>query len=131
MSLKYTLYIADREKSMYTFRPVLVEGYRNSISASGFLDNMKKIAHDMAYGKHKTLKVYDYTFTDTHLDDIDMHNKAHLKCGGKKNLYEIRGEPIALKDYYEEIGWDYKAKKLNGLTIRQHINKKMAERTDD
>jgi hypothetical protein len=34
-------------------------------------------------------------------------------------------------DYYKIIGYDYKKKKLNGLTIRQHIKKNLNDKKLD
>ncbi|NIU88734.1 MAG: hypothetical protein GWN56_16165 [Nitrosopumilaceae archaeon] len=39
--------------------------------------------------------------------------------------HKIVGESINLYDFYKEIGFDKKTKKLNGLTMYQHVKKFM------
>ena len=132
-----TRYICDgRDKAdgSSTYRPVIISGYREAISLSGFKNVMETTAYNMQLKLKKDC--FSYIYHVDRKEEIDHSNESHIRVlrlvnENSNNNFTIAGnrvivgEPIGLYDYYEEIGWDRKTKKINGLTVRQHIKKHM------
>ena len=70
--------------------------------------------------KYKSYRAYDVLPSQHNIEDIQIQEQNEKKYGHEP-IFKIVGEPINLKEYYLEIGYDYKTKKINNKTINQHI----------
>ena len=104
-------------------RPVVVGSYQEGISHDSF---RRRILSGLctALKEYKTYDVYE--FLPIEVDDwsIESDKRFAIKYNTDRQ-FSIVGDPVPLKDYYKEIGYDYKTKKFHGMTIRQYIKSKM------
>jgi hypothetical protein len=112
---------------MHKLRPVKVVGYKESMSMTAFHKRILDAGFEQTY-VHNTFDVYDCL---PHIEFEADKEIERCKSRGQESLFSIIGETVSLKDYYKEVGYDYKTKKLNGLTFRQHIAKAMRSRHED
>ncbi|NIU02282.1 MAG: hypothetical protein GWN01_15680 [Nitrosopumilaceae archaeon] len=112
----YTVYVQNNPEVWDEYRPVIINGYTEAISFSAFKNLMLKTGSDLGYGKYQSLDVYKCLYScEYRLSDLRVETLCH----------KIVGESINLYDFYKEIGFDKKTKKLNGLTMYQHVKKFM------
>ena len=113
------------------YRKVYVTGYQDAISMSGFRNLMLNTPYHLCYGKngkHKYgLAAYDYTYSVVHYPDWEEVVRASSLFPEIEEKKRSVGEPINLKDYYKDIGYEYKSKKLKGKTMRQWILSELAK----
>ena len=74
--------------------------------------------------KYKSYEVYNQFPTEQRKDEMEIDAKI-LAERGMEPTFTIVGDPIDLKDYYKEIGYDYKKKKFDGMTIQQIVKRQM------
>ena len=109
---------------MYKLLPVKVVGYKESMSLTAYHRLILETGFKQSY-VYNTFDVYDC------LPHIEFEaDKEIERCreNGYKSIFSIIGTPISLKEYYNEVGYDYKTKKIKGLTFRQHVVEFMKNR---
>ena len=101
-------------------RPVLVVGYRQVTSMEHLRHKQCcSIPYDM-FEKYNTYRVYDPVPSCCMQSDLDLDAKMAEK-NPEYRRYEVVGEPITMTEFFKLIGYDYKTKKFNGLTMKKII----------
>jgi hypothetical protein len=73
------------------------------------------------YLKHKTFRTYDSLIACVMEYEKKHEEEQAIKFPMLNYRTFLDIPPINLYDYYKSIGWDRKIKKINGLTINQHV----------
>jgi len=121
----YTLYFKvvdchNDPEHRITVRPVEIRKYTDGISSQAFHHQVLK-AGSKALDKLKSYTVYRHLPTIQH----DAEHEWHM------DTYIYKGDVIGLEEFYQEIGWDRKRKKMNGRTLWQHILHHFEENEDE
>jgi hypothetical protein len=127
--MRYTYYWSlDRTTLPIQVRPVIAEGYREVTSMEHLRHKQCcSIPYDMMK-KYKSYKVYDPVPSCCMQEDIDLDAQMAEKYPHRDKLYEVTTtEPITMAEFFDIIGYDYKKKKFNGLTMKKLIAKHMRE----
>lgn len=129
----YFYYIAQGLSVEY--RQIVITGYTNAISVGAFHKRMLMTPYSLCYGeggKKYGSKAYNFSYRVYSWGnwEEEMIVQKHMATIHKDDdigeiLKEFEkvvvGEPIDLMDFYKEIGYEYKTKKIHGKTIRQWI----------
>lgn len=103
-------YISSKEYK-YKLRKVIVDKYQEQLILGGLRSRVLKVGFELSQ-RFGTFDVYEC------LPTIEFHTPSILP------IFEILpNEPIQLKDYLIEYGYDYKTKTIDGLTLNKHIKK--------
>lgn len=128
--LEYTYYwsLDDRRESPMKMRPVLVKGYREVGSMEHFRHKQcGRIPYEM-FLKYKSYDIYGAVPHCQMLPEIEdwnatyaRLNEEHPELNGTGHRYVIEDESIRMHDFFIEIGYNYKTKKFNGITMKRKI----------
>lgn len=113
----YTVYINYGHSNAY--RPVVVKSYQQGISESAFR-RLNLVVPSKLYRGEVGPSAYNYTYGLKYDFDWEDEMKMAKELGRKSSLKKV-GTPIDLYDFYDEIGYEKKTKKFNGLSLKQHI----------
>lgn len=120
----YPIKLAIFNRANKKIYKVRVDGYQMSISYGAFKSLNENVAYEVTTSDKATvattLNAYEVTF--------DIRRKSEVLDDRFYNYsdYEIVEEQ-SLYEFYDMIGYDKKTKKINGLTMRQHIKKCIVE----
>jgi hypothetical protein len=124
--LRYTYYWGtDRKALPQKMTPVLVVGYREVTSMEHLRHKQCCAIPYAMLQKYKSYAVYDPVPHCSMQEDIDMDAQMAETYTHRDKLFDVAGEPITMTEFFKLIGYDYKTKKFNGLTMRQMIAKHM------
>ena len=116
------------------YRQIMITGYTDAISVSAFHKRMLNVPYTLTHGickkygsaaYHFSYRVYSWGNWHDEMATQKYMANYHKSKGTYEAVKEfdkfIVGEPINLMDFYEEIGYEYKTKKMHGKTIRKWI----------
>tara|TARA_R110002020_G_scaffold248845_2_gene462837 strand:- start:3373 stop:3708 length:336 start_codon:yes stop_codon:yes gene_type:complete len=105
-------YISSKE-ARYKLRKVIVDNYQEQLIVGGLRNRTRKVAFELSE-RFGTWDVYKC------LPTVEFHLESILPC-----FEVLPNEPIKLKDYLIEYGYDYKSKTIDGLTLNKHVKQYM------
>ena len=117
MIYPYKLYMSKSLEKTYHMVPVIVGGYRECMSLSGLENRLLNIGYQCLH-KYKTYKVYDCLPRSQHQISREIEEEKDKRL--RLFTYDDSKE-YPIHEYFKMIGYDYKTKKINGLTIKQHV----------
>jgi len=103
----------------FNYRPIIITGYTDAISCGCFMSRIFKAGYK-SIKKYKSYRFYEALPMQKNGEDIAIQDDL-VNNYGHEPTFKISGEPITLKEYYLEIGYDYKTKKFNNKTLKKHI----------